>query len=141
MNAISCLRIISYLKKKDILLKIPRKDNLYSIDMKKIVATNVVTCLLAKATLDESMLWHRTLGHVNFKTINKIVKDSLVRGLPEKRFENDQTCVACLKGKQHRASCKTKAVNSIDHLLCMLHMDLFGPTSVSIINFKKYCQL
>jgi hypothetical protein len=103
------------------------------------VAKDDVTCLLAKATLDESMLWHRRLGHVNFKTINKIVKDGLVIGLPEKRFENDQTCVACLKGKQHRASCKTKAVNSIDHPLYMLHMDLFGPTSISSINLKKYC--
>ncbi|GJX33512.1 putative ribonuclease H-like domain-containing protein [Tanacetum coccineum] len=59
---------------------------------------------LLKATLDESMLWHRRLGHVKFKTINKLVKENLVRGLPTKRFENDQTCVACLKGKQHKAS-------------------------------------
>ncbi|GKB38990.1 putative ribonuclease H-like domain-containing protein [Tanacetum coccineum] len=56
------------------------------------------------ATLDESMLWHRRLGHVNFKTINKLVKENLVTGLPVKHFENDQTCVACLKGKQHKAS-------------------------------------
>ncbi|GJY94776.1 putative ribonuclease H-like domain-containing protein [Tanacetum coccineum] len=56
------------------------------------------------ATLDESILWHRRLGHVNFKTINKLVKDNIVRGLPSKHFENDQTCVACLKGKQHKAS-------------------------------------
>ncbi|GJT68846.1 ribonuclease H-like domain-containing protein [Tanacetum coccineum] len=58
----------------------------------------------SQATLDESMLWHRRLGHVNFKTINKLVKDNLVRGLTIKHFENDQTCVACLKGKQHKAS-------------------------------------
>ncbi|GJY87811.1 ribonuclease H-like domain-containing protein [Tanacetum coccineum] len=60
----------------------------------------------SQATLDESMLWHRRLGHVNFKTINKLVKENLARGLPTKRFENDQTCVACLKGKQHKASFK-----------------------------------
>nr|GFB48522.1 hypothetical protein [Tanacetum cinerariifolium] len=45
------------------------------------------------------------LGHVNFKTINKLVKGNLVRGLPSKFFTNDLTCVACKKGKQHRASC------------------------------------
>ncbi|GJX07826.1 putative ribonuclease H-like domain-containing protein [Tanacetum coccineum] len=88
-----------------ILLKIPRKDNMYSFDMKNIIPKESLTCLVAKATLDESMLWHRRLGHINFKNINKLVKDNLVRGLPTKRFENDQTCVACLKGKQHRASC------------------------------------
>nr|GEW03058.1 hypothetical protein [Tanacetum cinerariifolium] len=56
------------------------------------------------AILDESMLWHRRLGHVNFKTIIKLLKENLVRGLPTKRFKNGQTCVACLKGKQHKAS-------------------------------------
>ena len=129
-----CLVLSSDFKMPDesqILLRIPRKGNLYSIDMKKIVPKENLTCLLAKATLDESMLWHRRLGHINFKTINKIVKDGLVRGLPQKRFENDQTCVSCLKGKQHRASCKPKVFNSITQPLHMLHMDLFGPTSVS----------
>ncbi|GJW85479.1 putative ribonuclease H-like domain-containing protein [Tanacetum coccineum] len=32
----------------------------------------------SQATLDESMLWHRRIGHVNFKTINKLVKENLV---------------------------------------------------------------
>ncbi|GJS62298.1 putative ribonuclease H-like domain-containing protein [Tanacetum coccineum] len=63
--------------------------------------------------LDESMLWHRRLGHVNFKTINKLIKENLVRGLPAKRFENDQTCVACLKGKQHKASASKDETSSI----------------------------
>ncbi|GJY40897.1 putative ribonuclease H-like domain-containing protein [Tanacetum coccineum] len=94
-----------------ILLKIPRKDNMYNFDIKNIVPKESLTCLVAKATLDES--WHRILGHINFKYINKLVKDNLVRGLPTKRFENDQTCVACLKGKQHRASLVDKKVKII----------------------------
>ncbi|GJX61945.1 ribonuclease H-like domain-containing protein [Tanacetum coccineum] len=63
--------------------------HMYSFDMKNIVPKESLTCLVAKATLDESMLWHRRLGHINFKNINKLVKDNLVRGLPIKRFEND----------------------------------------------------
>nr|GEW22908.1 hypothetical protein [Tanacetum cinerariifolium] len=55
---------------------------------------------------DESKLWHRRLRHLNFKTINKLVKGNLVRGLPSKIFKNDQSCVACQKEKQYRASCK-----------------------------------
>ncbi|GJY14879.1 putative RNA-directed DNA polymerase [Tanacetum coccineum] len=97
------------------------------------------TATVAKATSEESMLWHRRLGHVNFKNINKLVKENLVRDLPLKRFENDQTCVACLKGKQHRASCKSKAFSPITKPLFMLHMDLFGPTFVSSLMHKKYC--
>nr|GEW51172.1 hypothetical protein [Tanacetum cinerariifolium] len=90
--------------KSQVLLKVPRRNNMYSVDMKNIVPKESLTYLVAKATLDESMLWHRRLGHINFKNINKLVKDNLVRGLPSKCFENDQTCVACLKGKQHKAS-------------------------------------
>ncbi|GKB00724.1 putative ribonuclease H-like domain-containing protein [Tanacetum coccineum] len=122
-----------------ILLKIPRQNNMYSFDMKNIVPKDGLTCLVAKATSEESMLWHRRLGHVNFKNINKLVKENLVRDLPLKRFENDQTCVACLKGKQHRASCKTKAFSPTTKPLFMLHMDLFGPTFVSSLMHKKYC--
>ncbi|GJY86423.1 retrovirus-related pol polyprotein from transposon TNT 1-94 [Tanacetum coccineum] len=122
-----------------ILLKIPRKDNMYSFDMKNIVPKESLTCLVAKATSDESMLWHRILGHVNFKNINNLVKDNLVRGLPTKHFENDQTYVACLKGKQHRASSKSKVLNPITKPLFMLYMDLFGLTFVSSLMHKKYC--
>ncbi|GJW59497.1 ribonuclease H-like domain-containing protein [Tanacetum coccineum] len=66
------------------------KNNMYSVDLKNIVPKGGLTCLFAKATSDESKLWHRRLGHINFKTMNKLVKGNLVRGLPSKLFENDQ---------------------------------------------------
>nr|GEX17032.1 putative ribonuclease H-like domain-containing protein [Tanacetum cinerariifolium] len=122
-----------------VLLKVPRKDNMYSIDMKKIVPKKDLTCLVAKATKDKSMLWHKRLGHINYKNINKLVKEILVRGLPSKRFENDQTCVACLKGKQHKVSLKSKIQNFIIQPLFMLHMELFVLTFVSSFMHKKYC--
>ncbi|GJZ51426.1 putative ribonuclease H-like domain-containing protein [Tanacetum coccineum] len=87
-----------------VLLKVPRKDNMYSVDLKNIVPLGGLTCLFAKAILDESNHWHRSLGHINFKTLNKLVRGNLVRGLPSKIFENNHTCVACQKGKQHKAS-------------------------------------
>ncbi|GJT62637.1 putative ribonuclease H-like domain-containing protein [Tanacetum coccineum] len=43
------------------------------------------------------------------------------------------------KGKQHKASCKAKTVSTISHSLQLLHMDLFGPTSVRSLNHKTYC--
>nr|GEW66593.1 hypothetical protein [Tanacetum cinerariifolium] len=58
------------------------KFNLFSVsqmcDKKNNVLftdTEYLTCLFAKATLDESNLWHRRLGRINFKTMNKLVKD------------------------------------------------------------------
>ncbi|GJZ09501.1 putative ribonuclease H-like domain-containing protein [Tanacetum coccineum] len=121
-----------------VLLRVPRKDNIYSVELKSIVPTKGLTCLFAKATIDESNLWHRRLGHINFKNINKLVKENLIRGLPSKMFENDHSCVAWQKGKQHKAFCKTKLVNSICKPLHMLHMDLFGPTNVKSLMKKSY---
>ncbi|GJY67160.1 putative ribonuclease H-like domain-containing protein, partial [Tanacetum coccineum] len=122
-----------------VLLRVPRQNNMYSFNLENIVPTGGLACLIAKAIVDESNQWHRRLGHVNFKNLNKLVKGNLVRGLPSKIFQNDHTCVACQKGKQHKASCKAKSVSSISQPLQLLHMDLFGPTSVRSINHKTYC--
>ncbi|GJX63974.1 putative ribonuclease H-like domain-containing protein [Tanacetum coccineum] len=87
------------LDESQVLLKVLRHDNMYNFDLKNVVPSGGLTCLFAKATIDESNLWHRRLGHINFKTMNKLVRGNLVRGLPSKLFENDHTCVACQKGK------------------------------------------
>nr|GEX61534.1 putative ribonuclease H-like domain-containing protein [Tanacetum cinerariifolium] len=122
-----------------VLLRFPRENNMYNVYLKNIVPSGDLTCLFAKATLDKSNLWHRRLGQINFKTMNKLVKGNLVRGLPSKVFENTHTCVACKKGKQHRAFCKSKPVTSVSQPLQRLHMDLFRPTFVKSLNKKSYC--
>ncbi|GKD00822.1 putative ribonuclease H-like domain-containing protein, partial [Tanacetum coccineum] len=127
------------LDESQVLLKVPRQNNMYSFNLKNVVSSGGLTCLFAKAIIDESNLWHRRLGHVNFKTMNKLVRGNLIRGFPLKLFENDHTCVACQKGKQHKASCKNKLVSSISQPLQMLHMDLFGSTFVKSLNKKMYC--
>nr|GEV88586.1 hypothetical protein [Tanacetum cinerariifolium] len=122
-----------------VLLKVPRKNNMYSFDLKNVVPSKGLTCLFAKATNNESNLWHKRLGHKNFKTMNKLVKGNLVRGLPSKIFGNDHTCVACQKGKQHKAFCKSELVNSVSQPLQILYMDLLGPTFIKSIMGKMYC--
>nr|GEW03896.1 putative ribonuclease H-like domain-containing protein [Tanacetum cinerariifolium] len=141
-NDTECIVLSPNFKLNDesrVLLKVPRKKNMYSVDLKNIVPKEGLTCLFAKATSDESKLWHRRLGHLNFKTMNKLVKRNLVRGLPSKLFENNQDCVACQKGKQHRASCKSKVENSTSLPLHLLHMDWFGLTFVKSLMKKMYC--
>ncbi|GKD31612.1 putative ribonuclease H-like domain-containing protein [Tanacetum coccineum] len=94
-----CLVLSSDFKLLDesqVLLRVPRKDNIYSVDLKSVVPTKSLTRLFAKATIDESNLWHRRLGHINFKNMNK-----LVRGLPSKIFENDHSYVALVAHCQH----------------------------------------
>ncbi|GKA54697.1 ribonuclease H-like domain-containing protein [Tanacetum coccineum] len=60
-----------------VLLKVPRKNNMYSVDMKNIVPKECLTCLVAKAALDESMLWHRRLGHIYLGFLSKQLRMKL----------------------------------------------------------------
>ncbi|GJR91046.1 hypothetical protein Tco_0215057 [Tanacetum coccineum] len=61
------------------------------------------------------------------------------RVLPFKDIQACHSCLACRKGKQHRASCKKIEDRTVREPLELLYMDLFGPVSVESINKKKYC--
>ncbi|GKD73715.1 putative ribonuclease H-like domain-containing protein [Tanacetum coccineum] len=64
-----------------VLLRISRQNNMYSFNIENIVPSGGLSCLIAKATIDESNKWHRRLGHVNFKNIKQNCE-----GKPCKRF-------------------------------------------------------
>nr|GFB27897.1 ribonuclease H-like domain-containing protein [Tanacetum cinerariifolium] len=75
-----------------------RSSNLYTISLNE-VASNSSTCLVAKAYSLQSWLCHQRLSHLNFATINNLVKNNLVQGLPKMKFEKI-ICVQCVnKGR------------------------------------------
>nr|GFC20960.1 retrovirus-related Pol polyprotein from transposon TNT 1-94 [Tanacetum cinerariifolium] len=73
-------------------------SNLYTIALNE-VASNSLTCLLAKASSSQSWLWHQRLSRLNFATIKNLVKNNLVQGLPKMKFEKDHLCSACEQGR------------------------------------------
>ena len=70
--------------------------------------------------------------------LKKLVSQDLVKGLPNLNFENNAICDACQKGKQTRASFKSKNVVSTSRPLELLHMDLFGPSRVKSYGGNYY---
>nr|GFA07878.1 ribonuclease H-like domain-containing protein [Tanacetum cinerariifolium] len=122
-----------------VVLRILRKHDLYTFNLSNIQPEQHINCLLVKASLEESIKWHRRMAYVNFKTINKLAKLGLVEGLPLKLFTNDHNCVACNKRKQQKASYKAvSSVRTIFEPLQLLHMDIFGLTSIRSIDHKYY---
>nr|GEU90251.1 hypothetical protein [Tanacetum cinerariifolium] len=107
-----------------VLLKVPKKNNMYSVDMKNIVPKKDFTCLVAKATNDESMLWHRRLGHINFKNINELVKKNLVRATKDetsrilKSFVTEIENLVDKKVKIIRCDNGTKFKNRVMNKFC-----------------------
>nr|GEX72420.1 hypothetical protein [Tanacetum cinerariifolium] len=49
-----------------VLLRVPKENNMYNVNLRNIVPSGDLTCLFAKATLDESNLWHRRFSWVFF---------------------------------------------------------------------------
>nr|GEW06530.1 integrase, catalytic region, zinc finger, CCHC-type, peptidase aspartic, catalytic [Tanacetum cinerariifolium] len=112
-------------------------SNLYTTALNEI-ALNSSNCLLAKASSSKSWLWHQRLSHLNFATINNLVKDNLVRGLLKMKFEKDHLCSACEQGKIHRKHHKSKTAFASNKPLYLLHMDLCGSMHVESIKGKRY---
>nr|GFA29936.1 hypothetical protein [Tanacetum cinerariifolium] len=71
------IKNVYYVKVLDLLTG-DRSSNLYTIALNE-VASNSSTCLLAKDSSSQSWLWHQRLSHLNFATINNLVKNNLVQ--------------------------------------------------------------
>nr|GEU61426.1 hypothetical protein [Tanacetum cinerariifolium] len=105
-----------------------RETNLYSITLQDTSSPNPI-CLMAKATSSQAWLWHCRLSHLNFDTINLLLKNDIVIGLPKLKFVKDHLCSSCELGKAKRKSFQTKTTPSSKRWLQLLHMDLCDPMS------------
>ena len=121
-----------------VLVKSQRKNDAYIIDMNSNIPKEI-TCLFSSTSEQNAMLWHRRLGHANVKNLNRLAKHDLVRGLPIKDFITFEKCVSCALGKQHRTPHPPKVISSVDKVLQLLHMDLFGPVQFLSVNQHSYC--
>nr|GFA64695.1 retrovirus-related Pol polyprotein from transposon TNT 1-94 [Tanacetum cinerariifolium] len=112
-------------------------SDLYSITLQDTTSLNPI-CLMAKATPSQAWLWHRRLSHLNFDTINLLIKNNIVVGLPKLKFVKDHLCSSCELGKAKRKFFHSKTTPSSKRRLQLLHMDLCGPMRVASINGKIY---
>nr|GFB64078.1 integrase, catalytic region, zinc finger, CCHC-type, peptidase aspartic, catalytic [Tanacetum cinerariifolium] len=80
------------------LLSGSRGTDLYLITLQDTNSPNPI-CLVAKATSSQAWLWHRRLSHLNFDTINLILKNDIMVGLPKVKFVKDHLCSSCELGK------------------------------------------
>ncbi|GJZ52574.1 putative ribonuclease H-like domain-containing protein [Tanacetum coccineum] len=95
------------LDESQVLLKVPRQNNMYSFDLKNIFPLGGLTCLNANATIDECNLWHRRLSHINFKTMNKLVRGNLVRATKD---ETSGILKTFITGIENQINLKVKII-------------------------------
>ena len=117
------------------MLKGKRHKNVYKVCISTLLQNNL-TCL--SAVNDDIMLCHKRLGHASLTLLNKLVSKGLVVGLPSIKFNDDNVCEACAKGKQVRLSFKSKRCVSTTRPLELLHIDLCGPMRIASRGGKRY---
>ena len=102
------------------------------------ILENEEQCYMSQ--IDESMLWHRSMGHLNFENIVKISKKGVIRNLPKIIKPPNYVCRQCLHGKQTKASFNIKE-NTTSQPLQIIHTDICGPTRTKIMQGDHYFML
>ena len=87
--------------------------------------------------VDESWLWKRRTGHLNFNNLVKVSKKESVRYLPKIVKPLNSLCRHCQHGKQTKANFKTKE-HMTSHPLEIVHTDICGPTRTKILQGEYY---
>ncbi|KAJ9553022.1 hypothetical protein OSB04_017067 [Centaurea solstitialis] len=114
-----------------------RKTNLYTIKLRHMLAKKS-QCFITQKSSHQSLLWHRRLSHLNYRYLDRLVKERLVSGIPMIKFEPDQMCSGCAQGKRKRASHPPKPEQGSKSPLSLIHMDLCGPMKTVSLAGRKY---
>ncbi|XP_022843115.1 uncharacterized protein LOC111366633 [Olea europaea var. sylvestris] len=106
-------------------------DNCYGV-----LPNSNYVCRSAK--IDVSELWHKRLGHLNYKSLEQLSKKELVDGLPKLGPSKNAVCGPCQLGKQLKGSHKKTTKILTKRPLELIHMDLMGPSRTESLGGKRY---
>ena len=73
-----------------------RRGDLYIVDFTRKAQPR--TCLIAKSS--KGLLWHRRLGHVGMRNLDKLIKGDHILGVKDVIFDKDRLCSACQAGNK-----------------------------------------
>jgi hypothetical protein len=89
---------------------------------------------------DESWLWHRRMGHMNFYNLVKVSKKEAVREMPQIMKTTNTLCKHFQQGKQTKTRFKSKEYSTTKPLE-IVHTDLVGPTTTKVFKGERYFML
>ena len=90
--------------------------------------------------VNESWLWHRRLGHINFDNLVKVSNIGEVINLPNITNPSNPICRHCQLGNKNRVRFKKKE-RSTSKPFELVHTDLDGPIRNKSMQVKSYFML
>ncbi|CAL9022992.1 unnamed protein product, partial [Prunus brigantina] len=89
------------------------------------------------SVIEDSWIWHRRLGHLNFVSMKKMQQMEMVTGLPV-LTEMKDVCEGCVSGKHHREKFDKEGAWRASCPLELVHTDLCGPMQNESIGGNRY---
>jgi hypothetical protein len=86
---------------------------------------------------DESWLWHKRLGRINFENLIQLNKKEAIIDLPVINDLSSSVCKQCQHGKRTRVKFKTKE-HSTTKPLEIVHVDVYGPMRTTGLKGERY---
>jgi hypothetical protein len=86
---------------------------------------------------DSSSVWHEIFGHLNFRYMQRLAKQGMVKGLPDDYFF-EGVCEGCILGKHIEEKFEKGKARRASSSLELVHSDLMGPFSHPSIIKARY---
>jgi transposase InsO family protein len=86
---------------------------------------------------NDSCLWHRRLGHLNYESLKLLYQKKMVYGLPRIE-EKAGVCEGCVLGKHHRQPFPKEGAWRAKQALELVHTDVCGPMNTLSHGKNRY---
>ena len=88
--------------------------------------------------VDKTWLWHKKLGHISLRSLDKVIRNEAVVGIPTIDINGKLFCGDCQVVKQTKTSHKRLKECYTNKVLELLHLDLMGSMQTESLGGKKY---
>lgn len=112
-----------------VILEAQKRQNLF------IFENAINSCLSAQ--ISSSHLWHNRFGHLNFGSLNKMIKVNSVKGIKSK-LNSGNVCEICAKSKVCVKKFPKASENRATEVLALVHTDICGPMNIESIGGARY---
>ncbi|KAG8488945.1 hypothetical protein CXB51_017000 [Gossypium anomalum] len=109
-------------------------------DRSFILNVNQLQAKAHTALADESCLWHKRMGHVNYKSLSLLHKMSLVEDMSRIELKND-VCEVCQLDKQTKLPFPVNKAWRAQQRLQLVYTDICGPMKTTSLNGSRYFAL
>lgn len=109
----------------------------FSVDSES-AGESMLTCGRIPKSLE---LWHRRFGHLNARSLEKLIRDEMVTGLKADsamKSKNWVVCEPCVVGKQTRKPFAVRDGKRSSRVLELIHSDVCGPVTPVGVSGVKY---